>query len=77
MKRRNKQIELELVPVQRIKWIDKVLTSCSPEVDKKYFLDLLPLCLMRDEQLPEVLGVRGEDESGEGDAAIPADDQPV
>ena len=32
---------------------------------------------MGDEELPEVGGVRGEDEPGEGDAAVPADDQPV
>ena len=63
--------------MRKIRWINKVLTKCSPEIDENYFLNLLPLCLVRDEQLPEQLGVRGQEEPGEGDAAIPADDHPV
>ena len=75
--RRNKEIELELVPsywkIINSKYVDKVLSS--PEVCKYYFLHILVLA--GDEHIPEMGRVRGQDEPGEGDAAVPTDHQPV
>ena len=47
----------------------------SPKVSEYYFLHIL--LLAGHEHLPEVRGVRGQDEPGEGDAAVPTDHQPV